>query len=697
MHNFYREEPVFARRVGYTRVMRQKLSFMRAYINDKRPYTARLRRAYAEAAILKEMAPIIHDDELIVGLPDFSPLTEEEQREYDELSIAMRGVHDTTLLTLGHMALDYPKLLRLGVNGLIDEIKEKMTSLDLNEPSHLQKYEFYEGCLIELDALLVLQKKYAAHALALSKNSTGQRKAELEKLHEVLLRVPAEPARTFYEALECIHFFNFNLWELYYFGRVDQYLYPFYRADLEAKRITYDEAVELFACFLLMPEAYILPNASLDSFVGGRDADGNSVENEVTHIALDAVEYARSGNGKIAMAIHRGTSEELLRKAIRLNGMGICQPALFNDDLVTEGLIKAGIAPQDARLYANTGCVEMTPIGKSGIYPVAPYHNLAKYFLDAMRVEPFAKSLDELTERFSEIVRHHVFQENLNINRRQMERSRNGGEPLRVSCLVDDCIARGMAIDEGGARYNQIQPNFIGFANVVDSICSVDHLIFQEKRLTMAQFLEILDADYAGEEALRQYIVKRLPHYGQDDDYTNGLAIRLSEILVKACEGITTYRGSRLVPGTFSYTENWTHGRATQATPDGRHAQLPLSASSGASAGMETNGPTAALNSVTSWDHRPFMGGVVINIKFSPGEMSGKGEENMLQFLHAFLERGGMEMQFNCVDRATLLDAQKHPEAHRDLLVRVSGFSAHFTKLPAAIQQEIIDRNEHSF
>lgn len=716
IRSFYMNGPVFQYHYGYWRVLRQKLSFMRAYINcigtesigaavtdrnrtllASRPYTARLRLAYAEAAILKNMEPQIGDDELIVGRPDYSPLTEEEKTEYRQLEIAMRGAPNTTRLTLGHMSLDYPKLLRVGVNGLIAEIKTRQTALDLNVPENLSKYEFYEGALWELEALLDLQRRYAEKAAAMAEKAKGKRKAELERMHEALLRVPAEPPRTFYEALQSIHFYNFNLWELYYFGRVDQYLYPFYQADVENGTLTYDEAVEMFACFLLMPESYIMPNVALDSMIGGCDAKGNPIENELTFLALDAAEIAHAGNGKIALAISKKSSDKLLRRAIQVNATGATQPALYNDDCIQAGMIRMGIAPEDACYYANTGCVEMTPIGKSGLYPCAPYHNMAQIFLDTMRENPDAENCDVLIAAYKEKLRHEVFIENLTINRRQMERARNGGEPLRVSCLVDDCIKRGMAVDEGGAVYNQIQPTFVGISNVVDSLATIQTLVFDQKKMTIPDLLNVIDTNYEGNEPLRQYILNRVPHYGTNEEMPNSFAKKITSLVVEVCQGITTYRHSILAPGTFTYLENGTLGRVTQATPDGRLAGTPLAASSAATAGRETKGPTAALLSATCWDHSPFTGGIVVNVKFTPGQMSGENEDNVLAYIRTFLERGGMEMQINCVSNQTLLDAREHPENYRDLLVRVSGFSAYFTKLSPDIQQEVIDRNEQSF
>lgn len=714
--DFYMEQPVFKHHVGYTRVMRQRLHFMRAYVHaigtesvgpavvpynqnllQSRPYSARLRLARAEAAILENMEPMIGEDELLVGRPDYTPLTEEEKQEYASLENAMRSAPNTTMLTLGHMSLDYPKLLRVGINGLIAEVKEHMAKLDLNTPEDLPKYEFYEGCLIELEAERTLQNRYAEKLLQMIRETEGERKAELEQIYEVVKRVPAEPARTFREALQAIHFFSFTLWELYYFGRIDQYLYPFYKNDVAAGRITPAEALELLCCFLLLPDAYILPNAAYDCMVGGKDKDGNIVENELTYMALDAAEIVRSGTGKIALSAGKDNSDKLLRRAIQVNATGACQPAVYNDDLITEGLMAIGVSERDARYYCNTGCTEITPIGCSGMYPCAPYHNMASALLSAMRANPDATDVAPIIDGFTEILRKEVFAEQLHINRRQMERARNGGEPLRVSCLVNDCLEKGRSIDEGGARYNHIMPTFVGVSNVIDSLVVIEELVFKQKRMTVKEFLDILDSNYEGQEGLRQYIINKIPHYGTDNAAADQYAQKVSDAIRSACKGINTYRHSFLVPGTFTYVENATLGAVTPATPDGRLAGKPLAASSSATAGRETNGPTAAILSATSWDHSPFMGGIVVNLKFAPGQMSGPHEDHVLSLLRTFIERRGMEVQMNCISSETLRDAQAHPENYKDLLVRVSGFSAYFTHLSKPLQEEVIERNEHRF
>jgi len=699
LRNMYHQTDVFKKWLGYKRVRRQKLDYMRAYVeNPHKAYTARLRRAYAEAAILEKMAPVINDYELISGLPDHSPLTQEEAAEYAELEKIMSVAPETTGLTRGHMALDYEKLLAVGVMGLLEEVREKRAALDLNVPENLPKDEFYEGCEAELEALCVLADKYQAHATELAEKATDPvRKAELLTMAENFKQVPKYPAKTFHQGLQSIHFYNFTLWELYYFGRVDRFLAPLYEADLAAGRITYAKAVELYACFMLLPEAYILPNVAVDAMLGGRAPDGTLVENEVTYVCLDAIRYARSANGKVTLAISKDTSESLLRKAIQLNAEGFTQPALFNDDLITEAFIRIGFTPEDARDYCNTGCAEVTPVGKSGFYVVAPYHNLLQILMDTMEISEEGESEEAFLQRYEKTVRTVIINANMVLNRRQMERSRNGCDVLRASCLVHDCLETGKSIDEGGARYNYTEPNIVGFGSVVDSLRVLRELVFSGE-YTMKEFLDILSKNYEGNEALRQRIINRIPHFGTNEASTDAIASDLAKMLVRCCDGVSNYRGgSPLIPGVFSYVEHARYGAKTGATPDGRLAGYPLSSGSSPVQGRETKGPTAALLSTTAWDQSEYLGGVAINIKFSAGQMSGENEDKMLNFLRVFLERGGYQMQLNCVDNKTLLAAQKNPEQYADLLVRVGGFSAYFCKLPPMIQQEIIDRDAHSF
>lgn len=695
LRNMYYEGPVFKECLSYQHIRRQHLIYMRAYMQNRFRSTTFLRIAYAEAEILKQMRPVIEDNELIVGKADFSLLTEEEQKEFDALSKQLEAA-PTTRGERGHMVLDYPKLLRLGVEGLLEEVRQYRSKLDLltNPQEDLAKDEFYEACEAELSALLVLQQHYADHARDLAKKEANpQRKTELLEIASILDRVPAKPPRTFKEALQCIHFYHFCLWNGYHYGRVDQFLLPYYSADIQNGRLTREEAQEWIDCFRLIALGYMHPDASVNVMVGGRDPQGNLVENELTELFLVSLEHNLTIQ-KVEFAVTKDTSDDLLRYAIELNAKGLTLPSLLNDDIITEGLRKAGFAEEDVHNWANTGCVEITPIGKSGIFVVSPYHNMAQMLLNAMQED--CKTFEELFQTFQTILRKNVVEKLHVQNKHQLERSRNGIEVMRASCLVHDCLERGMSIDQGGAVYNHIQPNFLGLANVADSLAVLKELVFDRGKYTLREFADILAKDFAGHEALQQRIIHQLPHYGTNHPETDAYVSMVTQAIEKACAGLKTFRGADVSPGVFSYLEHARHGLQTGATPDGRNAGYPLASGSSPVQGAEIDGPTSALLSATSWDHRPFLGGVAVNLKFAPDQMTGDKIDKVLAIVKVFLQRGGFQLQFNAVSSDTLKKAKANPEQYRDLIVRVGGFSANFVKLSAEMQMEIIDRNEHA-
>lgn len=693
LREVYYNGPVFKENLPYCRVRRQVLLYMRA-MHANEQYTLRLRKAYADAEVLKQMMPVIDNHELIVGKADFSPLTPQEQEEYDCYCKYANNVPKYHGIG-GHMVLDYPKLLRLGVEGLLREVQQYRLQIDIdgNPMEDLAKDEFYEACEVELRGLLVLAEHYAEHARALAKQTVDSvRKSELLEIAATLDRVPAKPAQTFRQALQCIHFYQFSLWDGFHYGRVDQYLLPYYQNDIANGTLTREKAQELIDCFRLLGVGYTHPDTSVNVLIGGRDPQGNLVENELTELFLASVEHNRTMH-KVEFAISKDTGEDLLRYALELNAKGFTLPSLLNDDVITEGMRIAGFTEEESHNWANTGCVEITPIGKSGIFVVSPYHNMPQMLLEAMQTD--VPSLDALFETFTKILRRNIVGGLREQNRFQLERSRNGQEVMRVSCLVDDCLKRGKAVDEGGAVYNQIQPNFLGLANTADSFTVLDTLVFKRKEYTLAQIRQVLEANYQGHEALLCRILHEIPHYGTADPTADAMVQRVTQAIIRACHGLTTFRGSFLIPGCFSYLEHARHGLTTGATPDGRKAGYPLSSGSSPTQGLETDGPTSALLSATSWDHRPFLGGVAVNMKFSPNQLSGQAQDRMLALLRVFLQRGGFEMQINAVSGETMKKAYAEPEKYRDLIVRVGGFSANYVKLSKEMQLELIDRNEH--
>lgn len=677
------ENPMLTEKLSYNKARRQGLLFTQGWLKNRSCYSTTLRRAYAEAYVLENMIPRLDPDELIVGRPDLEPLCPDEARELERLQPAVEAMPRLNGRR-GHMTLDWAKLLRVGVKGMIEEIEGLRAALDLNERDNLQKDEFYEGSLVELHALLKLAARYAQAA----------REKGMNDVAEILEQVPAYPARTFREALQSIHFYAFCLWDLYFYGRMDRYLWPYYEADLRQGRITREEALELIDCFVLLIAHYITPDSLNVITLGGRDRDGNLIENDLTRLFLESIAHVPMATVQTSLLLNKETGEDIFQLALEQLAQGYSQPQIYNDDLIIQAMQDFGFPPEISRDYANCGCVEIVPCACSGMWPVSPYLNMAKMLLEAMEHNPADK--EALIETFAAILRREVIAGNLQERRWQMERSRTGNESLRVSVLVNDCLAKGASIEEGGARYNHIQPNFLGMANVIDGIAAIDHLVYQTGQLTMAEFLDVLRSDYAGHEALRAQIVYKLPHFGTNNEETNSLCRRISEIMLEGCKGLQGYRSlEKLMPGAFSYLEHVRHGARTGATPDGRRAGYPLAAGSGPSQGYETEGPTASLLSATNWEQSAFLGGVANNMSFSKSQMSAQGQQLIGQMIRTFFSLGGMEIQLNVTDAETLKKARENPEQYRDLVVRVGGFNAYFVGCDPMLQQEIIDRNEH--
>lgn len=651
--------------------------------------TTRLRRAASRAYRLDHTVPVIHDQELIVGCPDLSPLTAAEQARVAALAEVFRalppsrGIYD-------HMALDYPKLLRVGVNGLIAEIMQRRRGLNPELPENIAKDEFYRGCLLELEALLRFARRYADAARAQAETATPQRAAELREIANLLARVPAGPARTFREALQSVHFYTFMLWGDYQLGRPDQYLIGLYRYDVAAGRLTAESALELIDCFCFLYSECHPKGSAVGFMVGGRDASGAAVCNELTELFLQSIGHTRLAYPSLGLCAHEETPEALLDLAVDLLTEGLSHPALFNDTAITEGLMALGLPEEDARNYVHSSCVEITPCGQSGCWVFSPVINTPGLLLEVLRDHLDCTDAAALRVAFEQALHARLRAEMQTQKLLQLERARNSLDNLLSSCLVNDCLRRGLSVDEGGANYNFIMPTFLGLANVVDSLAAIEILVFEEQELTLAELYRIVCDDFAGEERLHARILNQLPHFGNDEPRTDGLMRWVTALLTRCCTGIVTLYGSRAIPGAYSYLEHVRHGERTPATPDGRRAHTALASAASPTQGADVSGPSATILSATCWEQRPFMGGVAINFMLQP--FGSTTHDSLKGVIKTVLARGGLQLQVNCVSRETLLDAKANPRAHRDLVVRIGGYSDFFTNLTAEMQDEIVRR-----
>ena len=670
--------------------------FARGWRDNRGEWITSRRHTLARAAMYEGQTPVIGENELIVGRPNHDVKLDPEQARFTEEAFAMipqRMGQDS------HMALDYEKLLRLGTEGVRAQIlayRERLNVVD--EPADIARETFYDECLKMLSALERLAEKYAAHARSLAQSAGQTRAAELIRIAENLDRVPRYPAETFYQALQSVHFLTFGLQGLYQLGRPDQYLLPYYERDVQSGALSREFAQELIDCACLMMNEYTGKGLAVGLMVGGRYPDGSPVVNDLTYMFLQSIFDVRLSYPGVGLCVTRDTPDSLLRLALQALAAGHTHPALFNDEVIVKGLMHYGLPFEEAVEYIHSTCVEITPIKRSSVWVASPYYNLIAPLNEllgaadepACEAQDFESLLALYWQKLRERIRENVYDQ----NRQQMERARWYTHPL-VSCFVDDCLARGCDLDHGGAKYAFIESSFVGMSNLVDALFAVDRLVFREKKLTLGQFGQILRENFAGNEPLRQHILNDLPKYGNDDADIDALFRRMAEWITEEMAQYRTWHGSRFIPSMFCWIMHEQLGTSTGATADGRLAGFPLGDGSGPAQGREHHGPTASILSSTCWNHEKFIGGIAVNLKFSKKLFTGASMEKLLTLVKTYLRRGGFELQINVVDREKLLAAQKNPDAYRDLVVRIGGYSDYFTNLSPQMQAEVLLRTEH--
>jgi len=671
-----------------------------------------IRRGRACGDVLRELTPIIDPGELIVGKYHPRELTAEERQELQNWNKYAARAVPYAGGQRSHMAVDYNKLLNLGIRGVKEEIENYISRLSLDDPVDLEKDAFYRSCTIALDGVINYSNRYADHAEELCRKEEDEfRQLELRDIARICRDVPENPASTFREALQSLHFLTFCLcagqrMSLFQLGRPDRYLWPFYQRDLAEGRITPDEAQELLDCLCILFNEYTPRALAVGFMVGGRDAHGNDVSNDLTRMFLDTIGHTRMSYPGIGLCWHRDMPSDLMEKSAELMAQGLTHPAIFNDEVITKGMMDAGLPPAEACLYIHSTCVELSPIASANVKVASPYINLIQALHDVLRVgtagspengdPPGFSSIEELKNairsRLATMFQHGIRAENMNF----ISRRYHGGYPLN-SCFVNDCLRRGKDIDHGGARYNWVEPNFVGLANLADALAAIRKFVFQEKSATLSELVGAIRENFDGQEGLRQMLLNRSPKYGNDNDKVDALADEIMSWGVEECKKLRTYFGDMVHLGAFSWVMHERMGRNTSASMDGRMAGFPLSPAAGAAQGRERNGPTAVVKSTTKWDHTPMLGGLAVNLKFSETRKSEDFPGKLVNLIDTFMLRGGMEVQVNVVDRDTLLKAQKQPENYQDLVVRIAGYSDYFVGLSPEMQQEVIMRTEHDF
>jgi len=629
----------------------------------------------------------------------------------------------------GHTVLD-GKIYKKGMLDFKKDIGESMAKLDfLNDPEAFDKQEELKAMALAADALIAYARRHAEKARELAKNEkSAPRKKDLKRIAEVCERVPAHAPRDFREALQYYWFVHigviteYNTWDSFNPGRLDQHLWPFYQKGLAEGTLTRESAKELLEAFWVKfnnqpapPKVGVTAEESgtYTDFalinIGGLKTDGTDGVNDLSYLILDVIEEMRIVQPSSMVQISAKGPESFLLRALRIVKTGFGQPSIFNTDAIVKEMVRVGKSIEDARDGGSSGCVETGAFGKEA-YLLTGYFNLAKVFeitlhdgLDPRTEKRIGlrtgdsskfKTFDELFEAYRKQIRHFVdikVRGNNVIEKLFME---NLPAPF-LSLLVSDCIAKGKDYHGGGARYNTNYIQGVGMGTITDILSSIQYNVYDNKTLTLKKLIAALDADFAGQEHLRQWFLNRTPKYGNDDDYADSLMKRVFEAYFEAVDGRPTVRGGAYHIDLLPTTCHIYFGKVTGATADGRKAGEPVSEGVSPVQGADRHGPTAVIKSVGKMDHIR-TGGTLLNQKFTPQLIADdEGLADLGHLVRSYFRMDGHHIQFNVVTADTLRDAQKHPEKYRDLIVRVAGYSDYFVDCGKELQEEIIKRTEH--
>ena len=791
-----------------------------------------IRRAKAFAHILDHIPIVIREEELVVGsntvmprssqtFPEFSFAWLEEEFETvadrsadpfyisEEAKDELRKVHAywkgkttselaTSYMTpetlkamehniftpgnyfyngVGHITVQYEKVLAIGYEGIIKEARGYLDQCDVGDADYATRSSFLNAVIISCEAVIRYAERYAVLARELAgKEKNPVRRTELLQIAANSDNVPQKGAASFWEACQSFWFVQ-HLIQMESNGhsispgRFDQYMYPYYKADLDKGVISREQAQELIDCVfvklndlskcrdLASAEGFAGYSMFQNMIVGGQDKDGQDVTNDLSFMCISASAHTFLPQPSLSIRVWNGTPHALMIKAAKLTRTGIGLPAYYNDEVIIPALMSRGLTLEDARQYNIIGCVEPQKSGKTEGWHDAAFFNMCRPlevvfdggFDRGELIGVPTKPVEEMSD----------FEEFYDAYKAQMEyfiglmvNADNAIDmahatlcPLPFeSCMVDDCMKRGKALQEGGAVYNFTGPQGFGIANMADSLYAIKTLVFDEKKVTMAELKKALMLNYGkgldqdsvvdltmriignltkqgitvGDKEVEQILAKvrsteiseadkkrydeileminQVPKFGNDDAVVDAFARDVAYTYTRPLLKYKNPRGGMFHAGLYPVSANVPLGAQTGATADGRLAHTPVADGVSPSAGKDISGPTAAANSVSRLDHGIASNGTLFNQKFHPTALSGeKGLDNFVSLVRSFFDQKGSHVQFNVVDRDTLLDAQKHPEKYRHLVVRVAGYSALFTTLSKSLQDDIIRRTEQGF
>ena len=629
----------------------------------------------------------------------------------------------------GHAILD-DKIYHKGMLDFKRDIAENRKKLDfLNDPHAYEKEQEYQAMDICADAALIFARRYAEQAMQLAQQQTDSvRRKELEHIAEVCSHVPAHTPRNFREALQSYWFVHLsviselNTWDSFNPGRLDQHLLPFYEKGLQEGTLNVEQAKELLQCFWIKfnnqpapPKVGITEEQSgtytdfaLINIGGLRPTDGGDGVNEVSYLMLDVVEEMRLTQPSACIQISTKNPDRFLRLACRVIRSGFGQPSVFNTDVIIKEMLQDGKSIKDARSGGPSGCVTVSAFGKESC-TLTGYINWPKILeLTCFNgIDP--QTGDQIGPQTGDPCQFTSYQQFMDAYSRQLEyfinlkiRGNNIIERLFandmpapfMSIMMDDCVARGIDYHNGGARYNPTYIQGVGIGTVTDSLASVKYHVFDQGDVNMDELLTAMQADFDGYETLHHTLIEHSPTYGNDDEYADSIAEDVFETYYGLLNGRPNTKGGKYRVNLLPTTVHIYFGQVVGALPNGRKAGETVSEGISPSQGRDRHGPTAVIKSASRIDHAR-TGGTLLNMKFNPQVLAGDDNiEKLLSLIRSYFKLDGHHIQFNVIDAETLREAQENPDAHRDLIVRVAGYSDYFVDVGRNLQDEIIARTE---
>jgi len=621
-------------------------------------------------------------------------------------------------------------IYKFGMLDLISQADNRAKTIDYeNDPSALTKKEQLRAMRTCAEALISFAERYAKKAETLAESELSmQRKEELLNIASVCRHVPANSPRNFREALQHYWFIHLgvitelNTWDSFCPGRLDQHLNPFYKAGLQDGSLDKERARELLECFWIKFNNQPAPpkvgvtlkeSGTYTDFcninLGGLEADGKDGVNEITYLLLEVIDEMRLLQPSTNIQVSKKSPDLFIKEAGKVIREGWGQPSVFNADAVVQELLAQGKTLSDARQGGTSGCVETGAFGKES-YILTGYFNLTKVLEVTLNrgVDPVSgkqlgpdtgdprsfKSYNDLIEAYKQQLKYFI---EIKIAGNQVIEklyAENMPAPF-LSLIIDDCLANARDYNAGGARYNSNYIQGVGIGSLTDSFTALKKYVFEDKRFSMNDILETLAANYSNHESIRHFLLRSNHRYGNDDDYADSVMQQLFSIFHDLVDGRKSVRGATYHINMLPTTCHVYFGSVIGATPDGRLAGMPLSEGISPVQGADVKGPTAVIKSASKMDHLK-TGGTLLNMKFSPGVLSGqKGLLNLVHLVRAYFRMDGHHIQFNVVNAQTLREARLKPELHRNLIVRVAGYSDYFNNLSEQLQDEIIARTEH--